>query len=212
VFHDRLRFPAERIRVVPNGVEVPETPLPRGDAVGSLSLLEPVKDLATFLDAAAILAARRPQVPFVVFGEGSERSSLERHARDLGIEDRVEFPGYVDRAVALRRLAVLVLPSVVENAPMALLEAMAAGIPVVASRAGGIPEITGEEAASLVQPGDAEGFALAIGQLLDDRQLAEERAAAARGRVRSSFTNNANVAATIRIYEEALAKRRTTSR
>ncbi len=207
-FCEGLGFPAARIRVVPNGVALPETPIERGSEVGTLSLLEPVKDVATFLAAAARLAVARPDLRFVVFGDGSERGALECRARELAIADRVAFPGYVERREALKRLGILVLPSIVENAPLALLEAMAAGLPVVASRTGGIPEITGEDTALLVAPGDSEGFANAIERVLDDPASTASRVAAARAHVASRYTTAANVDATLRIYDQALRGRR----
>jgi glycosyltransferase involved in cell wall biosynthesis len=208
MFVERLRFPTDRVRVVPNGVEWPDRTAEPGREVGTLSLLEPVKDVATFLDAAGLLAPTRPDLRFVVFGQGTERARLERRSRELGLAERVAFPGHVDRASALRRLRMLVLPSIVENAPMALLEAMAAGIPVVASRTGGIPEITGEDAALLVTPGDAAGFARAIGNVLDDPGSTAARVAAARERVRAHYTTAANVDATLEVYDDALRGRR----
>jgi glycosyltransferase involved in cell wall biosynthesis len=208
VFRNRLGFPADRIRVVPNGVD-PVAPIGvRGHEVGTISLLEPVKGLVTFLDAAATLARSWPALRFVVFGEGSQRCELESRAHRLGIGDRVAFPGYVDREQALRRLAVLVLPSIVETAPMVLLEAMAAGVPVIASRTGGIPEITGERTVSLVQPGDATAFAAAAARLLSDPKLAEARIVASRERVASRYTSDVNADATLAVYESALRARR----
>jgi glycosyltransferase involved in cell wall biosynthesis len=208
VFADRLGFPSERIRVVPNGVAVPDHPRAPGTEVGTLSLLEPVKDIPTFLTAASLLAAERPEVRFVVFGDGGEREALRRQAATLGIADRVDFPGYVQADAALQRLRVLVLPSIVENAPMAMLEAMAAGVPVVASRTGGIPELAGQDTAVLVDPGDVVGFARAIARLLDDPDYAASRSAAGRERVAARFTDARNAEATHRVYEHALATRR----
>jgi glycosyltransferase involved in cell wall biosynthesis len=85
---------------------------------------------------------------------------------------------------------------------------MAAGVPVVASRTGGIPEITGEDTALLVAPGDSEGFANAIERVLDDPAATASRVAAARSRIGSRYTTDANVDATLRIYDEALRARR----
>jgi glycosyltransferase involved in cell wall biosynthesis len=207
-FRDRLGFPAGRIRVVANGVPLPDQPLNPGEKVGTLSLLEPVKDIPTFLAAAALLAEDRRDLRFVVFGEGSQRTALENRARELGLADRVAFPGFVPSPQALAQLAVLVLPSIVENAPMALLEAMAAGIPAVASRTGGIPEIAGENGVLLTTPGDAGALAAAIGGLLADPEQAAARAAAARSRIAAHFSVDANVDGTLRVYEQALAARR----
>jgi glycosyltransferase involved in cell wall biosynthesis len=208
IFRTRLGFPGDRIRVVPNGVSAESGSSGNGREVGTLSLLEPVKDVGTFLAAAALLAGTRNDLRFVVFGEGSERHALELRAQQLGIGDRVSFPGYVERAQALRRLRVLVLPSIVESAPMSLLEAMAAGVPVVASRTGGIPEITAEDTALLVDPGDAQGFATAIGRLLDDDDFRRERVRAGRSRIAARYTLSMNADATLNVYEEALARRR----
>ena len=77
--------------VVPNGVEVPPETTPGGGAVGTLSVLEPVKDLDTFLDAAALLG----DVPFVVYGTGLRGGAAARRAGELGLADRVAFPGHV---------------------------------------------------------------------------------------------------------------------
>lgn len=206
VFARRLRFPRSRIRVVPNGVEMPAVPAERGRTVGTLSVLEPVKDLPTFLRAAAVLAADRPDLPFAVFGEGSQRASLEAQARDLGLGTRVRFAGHVDREAALAELRILVLPSLVETAPMALLEAMAAGIPAVAARVGGIPEIAGRGTVALVAPGDPAALATAVARLLDDPPAAAAQAAAARARVRERFSAQACATATLAVYEEAVAR------
>lgn len=208
VFHHRLGFPASRLRVVPNGVDLVKRIPARGDAVGTISLLEPVKDVVTFLDAAAKLSRSHPALRFVVFGEGSQRPELERRAWRLGIGHRVEFPGHVGQERALRRLAVLALPSITETAPMVLLEAMAAGVPVIASRTGGIPEITGETTALLVQPGDAGGFAAAAARLLDDPGLAAARVAAGRERIAARYTSDANADRTLSVYAAALGARR----
>lgn len=206
VFRRRLRFPASRIRVVPNGVDVPDPAPHGGSLIGTMSVLEPVKDIGTFLAAARILAAKRPDLRFAVFGEGSARPALERVAHELGLAGSVRFAGHVPRDEALGQLAVLVLPSLVETAPMGLLEALAAGIPVVASSVGGIPEIAGTDTALLVDPRDARGFAGAIASLLDDPAAAHRRATAGRARVAARFSREHNVAATRAVYEEALRR------
>jgi glycosyltransferase involved in cell wall biosynthesis len=207
-FAQRLHFPSSRMVVVPNGVAPLALPAQRGTAIGTLSLLEPVKDLPTFLRAAAALHRRRPELRFTVAGDGSQREPLQRLAGELGVADVVGFPGFVPAAEALAGLSVLVMTSVFENAPMAVLEAMAVGIPVVASRTGGIPELVGEDGAQIVAPGDVDGFAAAIERLLDDPALAEAQTAAAAQRFAARYTVDENARATLAVYERALAERR----
>ncbi len=206
-FTGRLRLPRQRITVIPNGVDRAPSVVPGGEEVGTLSLLEPVKDVSTFLRAAAILTGERPALRFLVAGDGRLRDALRREAAALGLTGVVDFPGFLERERALERLAVLVMPSVVENAPMAILEAMSAGVPIVASRTGGIPELVGDTA-QLVSPGDAPGFAAAIGSLLDDPRRARAQADAATARVAERYTAAGNARATLAVYERALASRR----
>ncbi len=205
LFVDRLRFPRERLAVVPNGVEVPVAALSPGPAVGTLSVLEPVKGLDVLLRAIARLASAYPETEWVLFGEGSARAALRRLADELGVADRVDFPGHVDRREGLSRLGLLVLPSRMENAPLGLLEAMAGGIPAVASRVGGIPELAPEGTVALVPPEDPEALAAAIAHILDDPAAAREQATRAREHVAANFSAEANARAVHTVYREALA-------
>ena len=107
---------------------------------------------------------------------------------------------------ALSRLAVLVLSSWMENAPLAVLEAMAAGVPVVATRVGGVPELVPEGAGQLVAPGDPAALAAAIARLLDDPALADAQAAAARAHVVRTGGADAMVERTLALYEDLLAR------
>jgi glycosyltransferase involved in cell wall biosynthesis len=168
----RVGYDVGELVVVPNGVDVPDAPLSRGDLVGTIALLEPVKGLEYLIDAAKLLPGAR----FVIFGTGSQERDLRERARGLPIE----FAGYVPSAEALKRLSIFVLPSIMENSPLALLEALAAGIPAVASRVGGIPEYAAPGTATLVPPRDPVALAGAIAELLDDPALATERARAGR--------------------------------
>src|SRR5205807_9875535 len=114
---------------VPNGIEPPTQAPGSGELVGTLSLLEPVKGLEVFLQAAAYLAERHPDWRFVAYGTGSQAEPLKALARDLGLEQRVQWPGFVPANEALQTLGVFVICSYVENAPLALLQAMAGGVP-----------------------------------------------------------------------------------
>lgn len=202
----RIGFPRELMHVIPNGVETPAQPSEGGELVGTLSMLEPVKGLDVFLTAAARLASERPALRFAVFGEGSLAEALRAQASSLGIGDRVELPGQVPAGEALERLAVLVSSSWMENCPMGVLEAMASGVPVVATRVGGVPEIATEGTAELVEPGDHEALASAIARLLDDPERARLHTEAAREQVRHRFSAEANAEATLALYER-LAER-----
>jgi glycosyltransferase involved in cell wall biosynthesis len=156
----RERVGYGEIVVVPNGVD----PVPRlepGELVGTLSAHEPVKGLDVFIAAVPRVLAARPDTRFAIFGTGSLTGELQALARDLP----VAFPGYVPATQTLSSLAVLALPSRMETSGIALLEAMAAGIPAVATRVGGIEE-TGT--ATLVEPEDPAALADAILALLAD--------------------------------------------
>jgi glycosyltransferase involved in cell wall biosynthesis len=201
----RLRFPAERIHVIPNGVAHRADGGAAGELVGTLSVLHPVKGLDVFLRAAARLADDRPELRFGLYGAGPEGPGLERLAAELGLNGRLEAPGHVPAAEALARLRVFVLSSYMENAPMALLEAMASGIPVVATAVGGVPEIVSDGTAQLVPPGDEAALAEAVGRLLDDPALAHRQAEAARRLVEERFSAAANAEAMLALYERLVA-------
>jgi glycosyltransferase involved in cell wall biosynthesis len=205
----RIGYPRDRMTVIPNGVDVPDQPARRdGGAVGTVSMLEPVKALDVFLRAAARVAERRPGARFEVYGTGVDRPRLEALARALQLGERVEFGGHVPLDQALARLSVFVLCSWFENSPMGLLEAMASGVPAVATAVGGIPEIAVDGTAQLVPPGDEAALAAAIERLLDEPELAAAQTRAARERVIERYTAEANARATLDLYERLLESRR----
>ena len=177
-----------RVHVIPSGVDLrrfagplpdpaPDLPRPRVLFVGRLAAQ---KGVATLLEAVPLL---RRRAAVVLVGDGPLRPALERQAGRLG-PGRVRFQGFVAHAEVPAWLAaadVLVLPSVYEELGSVLLEAMAAGLPVVASAVGGIPDALGP-AGRLVSPGDPAALAAAVDQVLEDPALAAELAAAARRR------------------------------
>jgi glycosyltransferase involved in cell wall biosynthesis len=104
-----------------------------------------------------------------IIGDGPRRQDLEKLAERLGIRDQVRFSGYMsksDIAKALREAHIFVFPSLAENLPCALLEAMASGLPAVATRVGGIPEIIDDRGGLVVEPGSATALAAALDELL----------------------------------------------
>ena len=104
-----------------------------------------MKGLATLLDAVAQMSSNSMRPCLLLVGDGPERSALESQAERLGISERVRFVGFVDDpGHFFNCMDLFVLPSLHEGVPLALLEAMGAGIPVVASAVGGIPEMIGD--------------------------------------------------------------------
>jgi glycogen(starch) synthase len=185
-------IPGERVRVIPSGVRTalfgapdgadPLAGVP-GPRVVFLGRLHAQKDVDVLLRAAALL---RLPAQVVVAGDGPERGRLEELHRGLRLGRRVRFLGFVahDRVPALLRGAdVLVMPSRYEELGTALLEAMQCGLPVVATRTGGIPDVVGHEVTGLlVRPGDVAGFAAAIDRLVGDAALRSRFGEAGRAR------------------------------
>jgi glycosyltransferase involved in cell wall biosynthesis len=207
---DRVGYPAERMTVIPNGVEPWSIAAPvngDGPLVGTVSVLEPVKGLADFLGAAARVARRHPELRFALFGTGSQEHALRRLAAELGLAGRVSMPGYVSARDALGRLAVFVSSSHFETSGIALLEAMSAGVPAVATAVGGIPETAPPGTVTLVPAGDVDGLAAAIARLIERPEVAARQASAAMAHVDRYRTARRTAQATLRLYECLLGAR-----
>jgi glycosyltransferase involved in cell wall biosynthesis len=176
-----------RVRVVHGGVDLPDK-IPAGPAgcktVTFIGALVPQKGVDVLLDAFKEVRARLPEVSLVIVGDGPERNRLEQMVEDLGLSE-VAFLGFVDDLERVyEKTCLLVLPSREEGFGLVLLEAMARGVPVVATEAGGIPEVLGPEYAALVRPGDRQGLAEVIIRVLEDKGLREELSRLAMERVR----------------------------
>jgi glycosyltransferase involved in cell wall biosynthesis len=199
----RLRFPTANLAVIPNGVEVDDAPAggdaaAGGELVGTVSLLGPVKGVDTFLAAAAAVGHRRPGQRFVVVGDGPERGALEALAKRL--DAPVEFTGTVPMAEVVGRFRVFVLPSLFENCPLSLMEAMAAGVPAIASAVGGVPELVGD-AGVTVPPSDPAALEAALEALLDDPAGAADLGRRGRERIARDFSAARNAEALLDLYE-----------
>ena len=161
---------------------LPGEPAPDRPLVLAAGRLAPQKGFGTLLEAAAGWRDLRPEPLLVIAGEGPLEGSLKSEAARLGLDTR--FAGHRDDIPALlAAAAVFVLPSTWEGQPLILQEALRAGVPIVATRVGGTPVLTGEDAAVLVPPGDARRLADAVRAVLTDEVLAARlrKAAAARG-------------------------------
>ena len=152
--------------------------------VGNVAALAPHKSQSDFVRAAARLRASGRNVRFFIVGEGELRASLESLARDLGLGDAVVFTGFRADAMELIRLFdVFVMSSYLEGLGTSIMDAQALGVPVVATRTGGIPEIVEDGVSGLlVPPRDPEALAGAIARMLDDAPLREACARTARER------------------------------
>lgn len=191
---DKLGVPAETVTVIYNAVPLPPTPAPRASnmrcRIVALGLLGPRKGTPELLDALAAPALRDLEWEAVIAGNGSVETSRER-AAVLGLADRVEIPGWVDAATVSRLLAtahIFVLPSHNEGLPVAILEAMGAGLPVVTTPVGAIPELViGDESGILVPPGSASALAGALAELVRNPALRIRLGKSARERVERQF-------------------------
>ena len=188
-----LGVPRARITVIPNGVDVGRFSGHAVDrarlgvngglpVVGSVGCLAARKDYGTLLEALALLRVRGRDVQAVLVGDGKDRPELEARAKTLGIADRVRFLGErSDIPALLPAMDVFALSSREEGIPNALLEAMAAARPSVATAVGGTPEVmTDGETGWLVPPRSPEAMAAALEQALGDPAEATRRGAAAR--------------------------------
>lgn len=188
----------DRLRVIENGLPDadPDGPAPdagiiefcrRGPVVGAVGRLSAEKGFDGLVRALARLPAA---TRLVVLGEGPERARLAGLAASLGAEDRLLMPGFVPARSYLPHFDVFALPSHTEGLPISLLEAMAAGRPIVASRVGGIPYVLDDgRAGRLVPPGDEAALVTALSELLGDPSAAGRLGAAALGRSRDFSTD-----------------------
>jgi glycosyltransferase involved in cell wall biosynthesis len=186
---ERERVPAGKLRVIPNGLDLRRyAPPPAREAIRRVVMvanLRAEKGHDTLLAAIPAIAARHPDATFTFAGAGPRRDALETLARALSVDRRVRFAGECrDVPALLAESDLFVLPSRSEAFPNAVIEAMAAGLPVVASDVGGIPEVVRDGVTGrLVTPDDPRALADAVIGLMDDPAGAAGLGAAARAGV-----------------------------
>ena len=200
----------DAVRVVPVGVDTqtfvpPALPRVPGRIVSIASSDSPLKGATVLLEALAKLATER-DVELVMVGTPREGGPVARAVYDLGVADRVRFvSGLSTPALAdlFGSAQVAVVPSLYEGFSIPAVEAMACETPLVATRAGALPEVVGD-CASLVRPGDPAELAIALGELLDDEPRRRELGAAGRRRVEDLFTWRAVATATADVYRDVI--------
>lgn len=196
--------PARKVRIIQNGIDISsftesldktidvrklhgipaDAPL-----IGAVARHKPVKALDVLLRAFAKVGEKFPAAHLVLVGDGPLRADLERLAADLGVKDVTHFAGFRPHSGPyLRAMDVFTLSSREEGMPQSVLEAAVVGVPIVASRVGGIPEVVRDGVTGLlVNFGDEVAHAAALCRVLGDKAHARQLAEAARERVRNVF-------------------------
>jgi glycosyltransferase involved in cell wall biosynthesis len=215
----------EKIQVIPLGMEfdallaaprrqgllrrelavAPEAPL-----VGSVGRLAPIKNHALLLQAARRMVDLGTPAHFVIVGDGELRAGLEHLSAQLGLQARVHFLGWrKDLTPIYSDLDLLALTSENEGTPVAVLEAMAAGVPVVATDVGGVPDVIRDgQTGYLVASQEAEVFAQAMARALREVDLSRSMSVRARAEVVARFGKERMLAETAGLYENLLAAKR----
>ena len=184
----------------------------QGMVVGTACRLEPVKGLSYLLQAVAALTREFRDVRLEIAGEGSLRASLEQESRQLGLSGRITFLGWRDDLPSIMAgWDLFVMPSLDEGFGLAVLEAMAAGLPVIASAAGGICELVQDgETGWLVPPANPDELALRARALILDHQMREAMGIAGRERALRQFPLSRMTEQTIAVYEGLFVGKRQT--
>jgi glycosyltransferase involved in cell wall biosynthesis len=220
----RAGVPATRMRVIRNAINTQrfDNPdpayreklqaffaLPRKYIIGAAGRLSADKGFTYLIQAAQSVCQQYPEAGFVIFGDGPHKEKLSRQIQDSGLQEQVVLAGFqhdLDRWMAM--LDLFVLPSFAEGLPNVVLEAFAAGVPVVATAVDGTPEVVDDGISGwLVPPGDANTLARRILEMLDDDDQRQEMGRRGQERVRREFTFSAQAEQYYRLFEQLTAKR-----
>lgn len=217
---EEIGIPARKVALIHNGIHLTSAPagdltakrhqlglLPDDLVLVAVGRLAEIKNYRLLLEALARAIREAPTLKLIMVGDGPERSNLEATVARLGVSERVHLLG--ERADVGDWLAlgdVFVLPSYYEGISIALLEAMAAGLPAVVTRVGGNPEVVADrESGLLVDSGDTEGFARALVVMFREPPLRKAMGQAARARVEKDFDLMKAVGRYEEIYRDCLS-------
>jgi glycosyltransferase involved in cell wall biosynthesis len=209
VFKAKIGEPEGLARVVYNGVTDDEfQPVVVGQTATDLLFigeLRVLKGVDVLIAAIKEIAQDGRSISATIVGDGPDRAQFERAVAQQGLGDKVKFVGSKPARAAFALGRLLVVPSRAESLPYIVLEAAAAGMPMIATRVGGIPEIFGPDAGVLVPPGQPSTLMRAISQALQDRGTRHSATLRLKARIRASFSADAMTDAVIAAYREALA-------
>jgi len=217
----RVGIDSRRIRVVHNGVDVEEvrsadscrkfdSSSHRAPTICTVGRLSPVKGHSDLLLAMRDLVPKFRDVQLLIVGKGRLESVLKQQVVDLGLSKNVSFTGHLENLKEVwPHVDVFVLPSLSEGMPLTLLEAMAAGVPSVATRVGGVPEVVEDgKTGLLVPPRNSDELAKGIAVVLEDQMLAKKIGGAGREAVVRRFSLTQMVQAYREIYTDLVRKRK----
>ncbi len=205
----RIGIPENKVVLIFNGIRIGAMPSPRPASeavptIGTLGRLHAQKGVDVFLAAAKRILERKPNVRFLIGGDGPEKDALMGLAAELRIGDRVQFLGTVSSADFFSEIDVFVLSSRWEGMPNVVLEAMASAKPIAATRVGGVTDLIGHESEGLlIPPDDSDALAGAVLRLVDSESSARAYAEAAFQKVSRHFSMETMVRAHEALYDEA---------
>ncbi len=211
-FEAKVCKPKGLVRVVHNGVSAGEfAPVPMMDGATDIVFvgeLRQLKGVDVLIDALALLKARGRTLTATIVGDGPDAAAFRQRVIDKDLSASVHFAGALPAREAFARGRMLVAPSRAESLPYIILEAAAAGVPVVTTAVGGIGEILGPDAEVLVAPGSDWALAEAIARARDERDETAALAARLRARVEAHFSVSAMTDGVLTAYRDALAAAR----
>lgn len=218
--------PKERIETIPNGIEAARFAVPDVDkrnavreslgvaagvpVIVCLSRLSPEKDVTNLLEAFALALPACASARLLIAGDGKLRPVLQWHIDLLGVAESATLLGALPREAVAELLSasdIFALASREEGLSLAVLEAMASGLPVVATRVGGLPEAVADGTTGfLAPPQEPKAFAAQLIQLLENADLRQSMGVAGRSRVAERFTQERMIAQTFAVYERVAAR------
>jgi glycosyltransferase involved in cell wall biosynthesis len=203
-----LKVPDERTEVIANGIDMPQElpPWSSGPVVGVVARLVPSKGVDVFLRAVQLLRPEIPELKAVIIGHGPAENELKYMAQSLGLKNTVKFLGHCqDVPSLLKGISVFVLPTRSEGLGISILEAMAMGVPVVATAVGGVPELVRHrQTGILVRVDEFGAIARAVKQILNNREETEAMRRAAFEHVRAKHSAAQMVERTLDVYRQVV--------